>query len=77
MQIEFNNDEENSLYNQIKYFIYDDQKKLLNLSLCENISTPIYYSIKSNSSLDISTISNFKESGTDILNIKDKFFTDL
>jgi hypothetical protein len=76
-QIEIINGEENSLYNQIKYFTYDEQKNELNLSVCADIDTQIHYSIKNNSKLDISSISNFKNLGIDILNIKDKFFTDL
>ena len=76
-QIEVNNNDKTALYNQIKYFTYDDKKQELDLSLCEDIDTQIHYSIKENSSLDISTISDFKNLGVDIFNIKDDFFTDL
>ena len=77
LQIEINNDNSNALYNQIKYFIYDEQMKELDLSLCEDINTQIYYAIKNNSKLNIPSITNFKEKGIDIFNLKDKFFTDL
>ena len=77
LQIEINNDNNNALYNQIKYFIYDEQMKELDLSLCDDINTQIHYAIKNNSKLNIPSITNFKEKGIDIFNLKDKFFTDL
>ena len=77
LQIEINNDNNDALYNQIKYFIYDEEMRELNLSLCEDINTQIHYSIKDNNKLDITSISNFQEKGIDIFNLKDKFFTDL
>ena len=77
LQLEIENDKSDVLYNQIKYFIYDEEMKELNLSLCEDINTQIHYSIKDNNNLDITSISNFQEKGIDIFNLKDKFFTDL
>ena len=77
IQIEVDNNDENSLYNQIKYFAYDEEKKKLDLSLCGDVESKIHYSIKNNSKLDVSSISEFKELGIDVLNIKDKFFNDL
>ena len=61
----------------IKYFIYDDNMQELDLSLCSELNTHIHYAIKNNSKLDISSISEFKENGVDLLNIKDRFFNDL
>ena len=77
LQIEIENNDINSLYNQIKYFSYDDKMQELDLSLCETIDTKIHYALKNNSKLDISSISDFQDLGIDILNIKDKFFNDL
>ena len=76
-QLELSNNNDKALYNQIKYFTYDDKKQELDLSLCENIETKIHYMIKDNSTLDKSLINNFKNLGVDIFNIKDEFFTDL
>ena len=56
MQIEIDNNEQNSLYNQIKYFTYDDQMRELDLSVCGELDTKIHYAIKNNSKLD--TIQN-------------------
>ena len=77
LQVEMENNDHNSLYNQIKYFVYNDQMKELDLSLCEEVETKIHYAIKNDSNLDISSISDFQQLGIDILNIKDKFFSDL
>ena len=51
--------------------------KELDLSLCQDINTQIHYAIKNNNKLNIESITNFKEKGIDIFNLKDKFFTDL
>ena len=77
LQIEIKNKNDKSLVNQVEYQAYDDNKKLLNLSICNNTNIKIYYSIKSNSSIDLSTLNSFKDLNIDLLNIKDKFFTDI
>jgi hypothetical protein len=77
LQIEIDNDDKNSLYNQIKYFAYNEEMEELDLSPCEELDTKIHYAIKEDSNLDISSISEFQQLGVDILNIKDNFFTDL
>ena len=76
-QFEISNDDPNVLINQIKYTAYDENKKELDLTLCKDIDTRIHYNIKNNTNLDLSSISNFKSLGFDLLNINDKFFTDL
>ena len=70
-QMEIYNDDKNALYNQIKYFTYDEKKQELDLTLCKDIETKIRYSIKS--SLDESALKDFSKLGIDILNIKDDF----
>ena len=77
LQMEIKNKEENSLINNIGYQAYDDENNNLNLSLCNNTNIQIFYLIKSNSSLEISFISNFKDSNIDIFNINDLFFRDI
>ena len=76
-QMELTNNDENALYNQIKYFTYDDKKQELNLSLCEGVETKIHFMFKNGSNLDKTTINKFNNLGVDIFNIKDEFFTDL
>ena len=77
LQVEIMNKNDKSLVNQVEYQAYDDNKTLLNLSICNNEEIQVYYSIKQNSSFDISSLSSFSDLDIDILNIKDKFFTDI
>ena len=77
LQLEIMNKNDKSLVNQVEYQAYDDNKTLLDLSICNNEDIQIYYSIKQNSSFDLSSLSLFNELDIDILNIKDKFFTDI
>ena len=76
LQLEINNKDEQSLINKVEYQAYDDNRNVLDLSLCNDSNIQIFYAIKSNS-LDINTISFFKNSGIDILNINDSFFNDI
>ena len=76
-QLEINDKNSQSLVNQVGYQAYDDNKKILDLSVCNDTSIQVFYLIKSNSSLDKSFISSFRDSNYDILNIKDDFFNDI
>ena len=64
LQLELENADINSLINQIEYEIYNDKRQKLNLSICKDTNIQIYYAIKDNSYLDISSISHFKELGS-------------
>ena len=77
VQIEKYNNNPNALYNQIQYYAYNDQKQLLDLSVCEDVETQIHYKLKDNVNLDFAKIKEFKEKGVDIFNINDKFFNDI
>jgi hypothetical protein len=77
LQLELEDKNSQSLVNQVGYQVYDDKKNILNLSLCNDTNIQVYYSIKSNSSLNISFISSFKDNNIDIFNIKDEFFNDI
>ena len=76
-QLELNDKNEQSLINQVGYQAYDDERNPLNLSLCNDTNIQVFYLIKSNSSLDLSFVSSFKDSNIDIFNIKDDFFNDI
>ena len=76
-QMEIKNEDNNALYYQIKYTVYDEDLNELDLSICEDIETQIHYAIKSNSKLDLLKISDYQKMGIDILNINDDFFTNL
>ena len=76
LQLEIYNKDSQVLINKLEYQAYDDNKNLLNLSLCdENIK--IIHSIKSSSLFDDIQASLFKDLGIDIFNINDSFFTDV
>ena len=77
LQLELDNNNSKSLVNQLEYMAYDDNNKELDLDLCNEVSIQVYYAIKDNSSIDISTISSFKDIGIDVFNINDIFFTDI
>ena len=74
--MEINNKNEKSLVNQVEYQVYDENKTLLDLSLCNETNIKIFYAIKNNL-LNISSISAFKDFGVDVFNIKDSFFNDI
>ena len=75
--LELENKNEKSLINNIGYQAYDDNKTILDLSLCNNTNIKIFYLIKSNTTIDFSFISTFKDLNIDILNINDSFFNDI
>ena len=56
LQFEVNNNDEQSLINNIGYQAYDEDRNPLDLSLCNDTNIQIFYLIKSDSSLDISFI---------------------
>ena len=75
-QMEIQSSDEKFLTNKLEYQVYDDNKKSLDLSLCSNANINIFYAVK-DKLLNISSISSFKDSGIDILNINDSFFNDI
>ena len=76
-QLELNNNNSQSLINQLEYKVYDENLTELDLSLCSEVNIQIYYALKNDSSINISKISSFKDIGVDIFNINDSFFTDI
>jgi hypothetical protein len=76
VQIEINNTNDKSLINKIEYEAYNENNEKFDLSDCDQ-NIQISYLLKSNTSLDISSIKSFKDLNIDIFNIKDKFFTDI
>lgn len=77
LQIELENDNYNSLINQVEYQVYDENKNQLDLSLCKDVNIQIFYSIKNNSIIDLDSANSFKESGIDIFNLNDSLFNDI
>ena len=77
LQLEIENKNDKSLINQVGYQVYDDKKNILDLSLCNNSNIQIFYFIKSDSSINISFVSSFKDLNIDLFNINDSFFNDI
>ena len=75
-QVELKNNDSKSLINQVEYQAYHNNT-FLNLSLCNNTNIKVYYSIKDNSFIDFSSVASFQDSGIDIFNINDSFFSDI
>ena len=76
LQLEIKSDNDLSLSNKVEYQVYDDQRNLLDLSICNNSNIQIFFAIKKNI-VDINQISEFKELGVDIFNLNDSFFNDI
>ena len=76
LQIEINDNNKQSLVNKVEYQVYDDNKTILDLSVCNNTQIQIFYSLKNNS-IDIKNVEYFKGLRIDIFNIKDSFFNDI
>ena len=57
--MEIKNNNEKSLVNQVEYLVFDENKTILNLSLCNETNIKVFYAMKSDL-LDMDSISNFK-----------------
>ena len=77
LQIELENDNSNSLINQVEYQAFVDKNKPLDLSLCKDITIEVIYSIKNNTLKNLDSAKDFKKSGIDVFNLNDSFFNDI
>ena len=76
-QVIMENNNENSLIDQIEYAVYNQFGEKIDLSICKDTNIKIEYSIKNSFLLDIDKILYFKNKGIDIFQIKDNFFNDI
>ena len=79
LQIEIENDNPQSLNNQVEYRIYDETKTPLDLSVCKDINISINQSMKEDFfySLNKELILKLKSLGVNPFDINDPFFSDL
>jgi len=77
LQINIENPNENCLTDQVEYKIYDEEGQEMDLSLCKDVTIKIEYELKDTSMLDIKQISDLKEKGIDVFDIKSDFFNDI
>ena len=61
----------------MEYQAYDSDKNKLNLNICNATDIEVIYAMKKDASIDMSSLSSFKDLDIDLLNIKDRFFTDI
>ena len=76
-QFEYDNDDTQSYIKQVEYQTYNNEKVILDLSLCKDVNIKIYHEIKEGVVLDESFISFFEDLGIDIFDINNSFFNDL
>ena len=74
--LEIFSDNSKTLTNNIKLVIYDENKKKLNLSVCDGEKVKINYKMKKNYEI-IQKIEKFSLFGIDILDIDSPFFNDI
>jgi hypothetical protein len=77
LQLELDNNNSQSLINQVEYEIYDKNFSKLNLNVCKDTDIQIIYAIKDDILIDIEKINNLKNLGVDAFNINDSFFWDV
>ena len=77
LQIEIDKMNEKALTNQIEYEVYNEQKKRLNLSYCQNVEIKIIYDIRNQSLHNQTMIAYYSDLGIDIFNSNDSFFNDI
>ena len=77
LQIEIEDDDINSLINDLNYVVYDENERELDLSLCKDSNIQIIYEIKKNTSFDVNSWDKFNKMGVNILDPKDSFFNDI
>ena len=77
LQINMKNNNKNCIVDQVEYKVYDETNQPVDLSVCENVDIKIEYKIVDPSSLNLEQISNFKNLGIDIFNLKENFFNDI
>ena len=77
VQINIPHNNEKFLTDQVEYKIYDQNNNEIGLSECNDIIIPIEYEITNFATLDMEKILEFKNSGIDLFDIKDKFFNDI
>ena len=74
--IEIYNPKSGALTNKVEYKVFDKKFSEVNLSICENISLLVNYSIKKDISINSTEINYYKNLGINLFNMSDSFFTE-
>ena len=75
--IEIYMEEERWINNKLKYFVFNEKKEKLDLSICKTENITIHYKIKNTSLLNLTKISYFDNLGINVFNRADPFFNDI
>ena len=75
-QMEIDNPNKQSLINPVEYVVFNENKEMLDLSVCENEVIEIKYKLDT-SMINKTKIKYYADLGIDIFNIKDNFFNDI
>ena len=75
-QIEINNPNQQSLFNYVEYAVFNENREILDLSVCENEFIDIKYQINT-SMINKTKVKYYADLGIDIFNINDNFFNDI
>ena len=70
-------EQEGLITNKVRYDIYTNEGTNIDISICNNISIGISYPIRNGSGVDLEVAKELYESGVDIFNIRDPFFSDI
>ncbi len=68
---------QNSIVNKIEYLVFDENGKLLNLSVCSELNIKVNYIITNETNIDMDLAKKFLENDIDIFNEEDNFFNDI
>ena len=75
-QMEIDNPDSQILIDNVKYSIFNEEKQLLDLSVCEKETIEIHYQLNT-SMINMTKLSYYLDLGIDIFNIEDDFFNDI
>ena len=75
-QMEIDNPSNKRLIDDVKYSIFNEDKQLMDLSVCQKEDIVIHYQLNT-SMVNIEKVNHYNELGIDVFNIEDDFFNDV
>ena len=76
LQLEIYSRNSQSLVNKVEYQAYNENKTIIDLSICNDADIQVFHLIN-NDSYNLSDYNTFKDKGIDIFNINDEFFNNI
>ena len=75
-QMEIDNPSNQRLIDDVRYTIFNEEKKILDLSACEGKTIDIYYQLNA-SMVNMEKVISYANLGIDVFNIEDDFYNDV